>query len=257
MKHNSLHPRNVRIEDAQELDHDQLKTRTTIALKKLGEQRFSSEPGGYSLDNWGKGVSVLLDDFEEKMGEERLTSEYMARRRELNDFISNPVSTASIDGDISEVARKMADAKGRIDAERRRIKTRLAELTNEQAKVSAELSAEREKAAGQAAKMPPPSLFRRLTRRESKAQEVSRDLADELETKLRSLNAETREQQELLKSIEARSPKSPSGEDWKLLDSLQARLDALEAERTEKVQLAGVRGVITASIADAISKTPT
>ena len=65
------------------MDYNQLKTRTIIALDKLGHQKFSSEPGGYSLENWMKGVNLLLDDFEEKMGAARLPSAYAERRREL------------------------------------------------------------------------------------------------------------------------------------------------------------------------------
>jgi hypothetical protein len=254
MKNQSFHPRKIRIQEVPELDYEQLKSRTTIALKRLGEQKFSNEPGGYSLDNWAKGVNILLNDFEEKMGEGRLTSEYLARRRELNNLLSNPISTSSIDRDISEIRHEIADANDRIEAERVRIASSIAELKREQVRSSADLAQERDRISNLTEERSSGSFFRRLIAGDSKTQRDSRGLVEDLESKLDALNTEMLEQQRLLKSVQQRSPESPSAEEWKVLESLQTRLEALESERLENVQLVKVREVVTASIADAISK---
>jgi hypothetical protein len=60
-----------------------LKERTMIALLRLGEQRFSQEPGGYGFQNWMKNFNLLLDDFETQAGQGNLPKEYFAKRLEL------------------------------------------------------------------------------------------------------------------------------------------------------------------------------
>lgn len=254
MKNQPFHPRKIRIQETPVLDHEQLKSRTIIALKRLGEQRFSDELGGYSLDNWTKGMNILLDDFEERMGEGRLPSEYLARRRELNTLLSNPVSTDSIDRDISETRQKIADVDGRIGAERERITSKIAELNGEQARNSAELARERERVSKPAAEGSSGSFFRRLVGGNPKTPKDSSSRVEESESRLGVLNTEILEQQRLLKSTERRSPESPLAEEWKVLESLQARLGALESERLENLQLVKVREGFTTSIADAIAK---
>lgn len=256
MKNQPFHPRKIRIQQPPKLDHGELKNRTIIALNRLGQQRFSDEPGGYSLDNWARGMNILLDDFEEKMGEGRLPSDYFEKRRELDGLLAKPVSTSSIDRDISEVRRKMADTDGRIEAETKRIASRIAELRNEQARHSAELAKAQSKTSDPTAGRSSGSFFRRLVARNPGSPQSSKARVEELEAGLGVLNKEILEQQKLLKSVERRSPESPLAEEWKTLDSLQARLGALESERSESVQLAKAREGITASMADTISKIP-
>jgi hypothetical protein len=254
MKNQSFHPRKIRIQKAPELDREQLKGRTIIALKRLGEQRFSDEPGGYSLDNWAKGLNILLDDFEEKMGKGLLTSQYLARRRELNGLLSNPVSTSSIDGDISEVRQKIADIDAKIEAEKAQVTSRIAEIKGEQVRSSAELARERERVANLAAERSSGSFFSRLIGGGQKSLKDSNSRVEEFESRLGVLNTEMLEQQKLLKSVERGSPESPLAEEWNASKSLQIRLEALESERLENVQLVKVREGVTTSIADAITK---
>ena len=73
MKNRSFHQRKIRIQETPKLDFDQLKARTITALNKLGQQTFSPEPGGYALENWTRGVKILLDEFEEKAGAARVS----------------------------------------------------------------------------------------------------------------------------------------------------------------------------------------
>ena len=257
MKNQPFHPRKIRIPEDTKLDYDQLKSRTIIALNRMGQQRFSSEPGGYSLDNWIRGMNILLDDFEKGTDEEKLSSDYFAKRRVLNELLSKPIPTESIDRDISEIRQKMAETDGRIEAERARIASRIDELKNEQAKCSAELAREQARASNPAAERSSGSFFRRLIGGNSKtSRQNSEGSVEELESRLGALAAEMTERKKLLKSVGSRSPESPVAEEWKVLQALQSRLEELESERSESMQLARVREGITASIAGEISKAP-
>ena len=257
MKNQPFHPRKIRLPEDSKVDHDQLKSRTIIALNRLGRQRFSGEPGGYSLDNWIRGMNILLDDFEGRTGKERLSSEYLATRRELNELLSRPVSTATIDRDISEIEQKMADANGRVEAERARIASRVDELKNDQSRCFAELAKEQASVSDQAAERRSGSFFRRLIGGNSKTSPKDHEgRVEELESKLGALETEAQEQKKLLKAVDQRSPESPVAAELKELEALQSRLDVLESERSESMQLVKVREAITASIADAISKMP-
>jgi hypothetical protein len=257
MKNQSFHQRKIRVQETPNLDYDQLKSRTIIALNRLGQQRLSNEAGGYSLESWARGVNILLDDFEEKMGAERLSPNYVERRRELNDLLSKEVSTSSIDESIFDLKRDAANAEDRIAEGRARLVSRVAELESEQDSCSAELVRERERIASKAADQGSGSLLKRIFKGNSKTSaRDSRTTVKELESKLEVLSNDILGQQKLLKLVDRNSPDSPLAEQRKGLESLQARLDALENERLEKVQLVKEREEITSSIANAISGTP-
>ena len=257
MKNQSFHQRKIRTQETPKLDPDQLKSRTIIALSRLGQQKFSNEPGGYSLENWVRGVNILLDDFEEKMGKGKLSPDYVEKRREMNDFLSKPVSTSSIDESIYNVKRDAADAEGRIAEGRARLVSRVAELKSEQDSCSAELERARERIASQAAEQSSESLLKRLFKGNSKTSAKDPGTrVKELESKLDALSSEILGQKRLLKLVDQHSPDSPYADEWKTLESLQTRLDALDSERLEKVQLVKEREEIASSIADTISGMP-
>jgi hypothetical protein len=257
MKNQSFHQRKIRLPETPELDYDQLKSRTVIALGKLGHQKFSTEPGGYSLENWIRGVNILLDEFEGKMGEGKLSPDYIAKRHELNDRVSEPVSTTSIDESISSLNQNLADVQGRINAGREHLVSKVVELKNERDRCSTELVQEQERISSLETVQKPDSFLKRLLGGGSKTS--TKDLetdVKELESRIGLLSDEILEQQRLLRLFDQHSPESQSAEDWKVLESLQTRLGALASERVEKVQLVKEREEITASIADTISKMP-
>jgi chromosome segregation ATPase len=254
MKNQSFHPRKIRIQETPKPSYDELKTRTVNALNKLGQQTFSTESGGYSLDNWVRGVNLLLDGFEEEVGKERLSPAYLEKRRLLNDSVSRPVSTSSIDEEISDLRRKIANLDGKMSSERTGIASRLSDLRDEQSRCAAELAQEKDRVSSQEAAQNSDSIFRRLLRGKSKpAANEPETRTKELESKLVTLSSEILEQQKLLKSVDQSPAESPLAEVWNELKSLQARLDALEGERLQMVQLVKEREEITASMANEIS----
>jgi hypothetical protein len=255
MKKQEFHRRKIRFSERPKLDYEQIKARTIIALDKLGHQKFSAEPGGYSLENWMKGMNLLLDEFEEKMGAAKLPSEYAEKRRELTDCMSKPVDLSSIDNSMAELRQNEEEVVRRFDEARAQAAAKVDELRDEQARFSAELVEEKERLSAAAAEQRSGSFFRRLFgRRSTPPADASEGKVEELESRLRALPDEILEQQRTVKSIDQRSSESPWAEDWKKLESLQVRLKELENERLEKVQLVREREATTASIASAISR---
>lgn len=236
------------------MDYEALKSRTITALNKLGQQKFSTEPGGYSLENWTKGVNILLDEFEEKMGEGKLTSDYHVKRREMESFLSRPISTSSIDEGIAELGQKLAEVEGKIETGRTGLVSKIAELKGEQERSSAELAEEQRRISTPAEDKRSGSFLRRVFVGKPKAPKIAESHIKELESRLDGLANEIPLQQKILKSVDQHSPESPFAEEWRALESLKQSQGALQSERLEKVQLVKERQEITASVADAISR---
>jgi len=254
MKNQSYHQRKIRIQEAPKLDFDQLKARTINALSKLGQQKFSTEPGGYAIDNWIRGVNVLLDEFEEKAGVARLSPEYLASRHELNERLSKPVQVASIDEDISQLNTSISGIENKIETERALIVSRVSELKTAQARYSGELERERRRVADAPAAQGTNSLFNRLLSRNKTPTKDPENRISELESKLAILPDEILDQKKKLSMIDLRSPESQFAEEWKQLETMQTRLNQLEEERSDRIQLVKERAEVTGSIADAISR---
>ena len=257
MKKQDIHHRKVRFSEATPIDNDQLRTRTIFALNKLGHQKFSSEPGGYSLENWIRGLNLLLDDFEEKIGAAKLPPDYANRRRELTNWLSKPVDLSSIDKGISELRQSEEEILRKLDEARTQNSSRIDELRAEMARRSAELEEEKRRVSSIATEQRSDSIFKRLFGGNSKPPvDASENRVEEMESRLRVLANEILEEQKSLKSIEEHSSLSPLAEEWGRLESLQARRRELENERLEKVQLVREREELTASIAETISRIP-
>jgi len=245
----------VKYSDPAQPDFDQVKARTMAALDKLGHQKFAAESGGYTLENWVRGVGLLLDEFEKRVGEARLPKEYVEKRRLLTDYLLRPVDTSAIDDSISELRQKEAEVVRKLGGERDRTKARIEELRRE----AAERTAEQTKSEAQPSDLPEPtrpgSFFRRVfSRGSASAAREQNEKRAESEKKLQSLQRELSEQQKVLKSIDQRSPDSPTAEDWKSLDSLQGRIRELENERLEKTQQVIERAEFATSLAEVISR---
>lgn len=254
MKNQSFHPRKIRIQETPRPNYDELKARTINALNKLGQQRFSTESGGYSLDNWIKGVNMLLDVFEKEVGSGLLSPAYLEKRRQLNDYMSRPVSTSLIDEEISVLRRKIADVEGRIDSERAQIASKLTDLRDEQSRCSEELIQEQDRISSEAVPRSSGSILRRLLGGNPKPPTKDPESrVKDLQSRFDTLSSEILEQQKLLVSIDKRSAESPYSSEWNELDSLRTRLDALDGERLGMVQLVKEREDVTASIAKEIS----
>ena len=201
-------------------------------------------------------MNILLDEFEEKAGAAKLSQEYFARRHELNDRLSRPVPTASIDEEISELRKNMSAIESRISAGRARIVSEISELKAEQTRCSGELEREQRRVAGAASEQNADSIFDRLFGRNKSQANNPESRIKELESKLAILSNEVLERQKQLKTIDIRSSESGFAEEWDQLESIQTGLVELENERVDRVQLVKERAEVTASMAEAISRIP-
>jgi hypothetical protein len=235
-------------------EYEELKARTIAALDKLGHQKFSAESGGYSLENWTRGVNLLLDEFEKKVGSTNLPPEYAEKRREMNNCLSKPVDVSSIDQKMSELRKAEAEVSHRIDEARGQASSRIEGLQSELARCSADLAEEKRRLPSTAARQRSAPFLRRLFGGNSKsAAEVSEDKVKELELKLNTLTNEILEQQKSLKLIDQHPRGSPWAEEWAKLESIRPRLKQLEDEKLERMQLVREREEFTKSIASTIS----
>lgn len=242
------------MQETPELDFGQLKARTINALNKLGQQKFSSELGGYALENWVRGVNVLLDEFEDKAGAPRLTPEYKASRQVMNDHLASPASTSSIDSEMSELRANMSAIEGRIEGERAATVSRISKLKIDQARLLAELERERGLVGGTTPEPQTSSYIVRLFGRKRNPTKNPENRISDIESKRAIVLNEILDQQTQLKTLDLRSPESPFAEDWKRLDSIRTRMKELENQKLDRIQLVKERIELTGPIADAISR---
>ncbi len=247
-------PRETRYFESSQVDYDQLRTRTIVALDRLGHQKFSSEPGGYSLENWMRGVNLLLDGFEEQMGATKLPSEYTEKRRELTYRLSSPPDLSSVDSSISEVRRNEEEIVQRLHEARAQGSSRIDDLRAELARSSAELEEEKGRVSGALPAPRSDSVLKRLFgRKPSPAPDTTGDRVEEIESRVRFLAGAVLDEQKSLRSMDEHSPESSWAEDWRRLEAFQARRKELENERSEMAQFVKEREELTTSIAEMIS----
>jgi hypothetical protein len=97
-----FHKHKIKLSEENHTDFSTLKERMTLALEKLGNQKFSPEPGGYSFSNWLTSFNMLLDDFEQKVGTGNLPKDYYDSRQRLTAELLKPIDTSEIDAEIGK-----------------------------------------------------------------------------------------------------------------------------------------------------------
>lgn len=102
-KKQEFHKHKLKLTEQEHLDFHKLKERITLALEKLGNQQFSSEPGGYTFQNWMTSFNLLLDDFEEKAGPKNLPKDYYESRQMLTAELLRPLDTSEIDSELEKL----------------------------------------------------------------------------------------------------------------------------------------------------------
>ena len=106
-KKQEYHKHRLKFTPEEHLSLEQLKERVSIGLDRLGNQVFSSEPGGYSFHNWMTSFNLLLDDFEEKCGPVNLPREYFDARLEMSAELQKPVDTTEADTEIQRIEKEI------------------------------------------------------------------------------------------------------------------------------------------------------
>ncbi|MDA4122969.1 MAG: hypothetical protein OK456_07310 [Thaumarchaeota archaeon] len=239
-------------------DLDKIKERTVSALEHLGQQKFSGEPGGYDTKSWVKSLKLLLQDFESKVGEDRLTADYTKEKNEVLENLSKDPDTSEIEGQIESIRKEEVEVKNRLDLETDRVAARIVEVRNENERHSKELESEKSKLEKLNEERKQVSFFSKLVGKKGPSTRPVEDRMTELKLLLASLEAERVSLANARESIN-RNPTpgtDPYGEDWKRLDEAGKRIGELEAEVKSRMQRSQERADAAERLAKLVSTMP-
>ena len=233
------------------------KTRVLEGLAHLGQQKFSTEPGGYDLTHWLRGLNLLLDDFEAKMDEEQqLPVEYHERRKEVESKFAAGVDVSQIESEMGTLRKEESEIRTTMDREKERIIARLIALRVEKDGKAKEIVEQQAVLEEMRAKRKSASFLSKLSGRSRQpTEEVEQKIAG-LEDGVASLEEEAVGLQGDRASLE-RAGGTPPGryeQQWVRLAAIGERLRELEAQLQERSQLAKERETATALLADIISR---
>ena len=270
------HRHKLKYVEQEPVDFEHLKTRTTASLQKLGQQVFSTEPGGYSFQDWMKSFNFLLDDFEEKVGASNLPKEYPQRRLELTNDLLKLVDTPEIDSELERIRKEQEELNNGIlkrdlerkraaEEERRKMSSEIDVLRKQQRECAAEIEVAKvsleEKKKSKKSSSSSSSFFRKLFSSKKSPDPNSMEgitiKIKDLEEKVKNAEEQIVKLQEERNSSNAKTDSSQSTleteEERVKLDSLKAELDSLQAKKAERLQLAEKRVEITGAMSAIIS----
>lgn len=273
-KKQEFHRHKVRyVEEEQQLDFPKLKERVSISLQKLGQQVFSAEPGGYSLQDWMKSFNFLLDDFEEKIGPSNLPKDYFAKRQELTVEILKPVDTSDLDIAVEEIQKEEYQIKQmileadrarrqKLEEERLSAENKIGTLKKDRESTFQRIEKDKEEARRkkEAEANGKQSFFKRLFGSSKNSTtpntpENRRIAEQESEAERIQKEIDVLEQENISKAEEADSAhKSDIKEESARLEELRERIGELESIRAERLQLSEKRLQITTTMAEKISQ---
>lgn len=274
-KKQEFHRHKVRyVEEEQQLDFPKLKERVSISLQKLGQQVFSAEPGGYSLQDWMKSFNFLLDDFEEKVGLANLSKDYFTKRQELTVEILKPVDTSDLDLAVEEIQKEEDQIKIRIveqdrarrqklEEERHSAEDKIGTLKKNRESTLQQIEKEKEEARKkkEAEASGKQSFFKRFFGSSKKSSASSntpqnkRIAEQESEAGRIQNEIDALEQENVSKAEVADSAhKNDIKEESIRLEELRERTGELESIRAERLQLSEKRLQVTSIMAETISQ---
>jgi DNA repair exonuclease SbcCD ATPase subunit len=253
-------------------DLNLLKDRTMISLVHLGEQRFSEEPGAYSLDNWMKTFNLLLDDFEDQAGPENLSEDYYTKRLEVSSLLAKSMQPSpELDSEISKLREEELGLRNSIVATKE--KSKAAKESEERKDRIKSLEAEKdrnlelfEKAKNSVAhkkKEIQDSLkwSRRIFGGSKPMNGISlqtlQERVSELQTRIEGIEKKISEQRKKLEFIESTNSSDLEGASEELqvkLDELNLKLEELDSKKLEESQLLEQRKQATNAMREQISK---
>jgi hypothetical protein len=249
-----IHKR-ARFEESEGLDPEKVRARTILALDRLGHQVLSTEPGGYDLEDWMRSLNSLLDDFEEKVGAERVTDEFRARRQEAMGHLVPSSSARDIDSEIEKLIQDQEAARAAVEEAERTATVRLASLREERDACGRELKVEKEKLAEIREARQSRQFFSRILRAGPSTEEAEASV-EKLESKLKGL------EEEIERSRKARSAARGGAigegdsaylEARQKLEVARNKLLDLQASKQNLLQLAQEREIATQTISGMIS----
>ncbi|MHB8567105.1 MAG: hypothetical protein ACYC7D_06390 [Nitrososphaerales archaeon] len=268
-KKQEFHRHKIKYVEEQHLDFIELKERVMLSLQKLGQQVFSSEPGGYSLQDWMRSFNFLLDDFEERAGGTNLSKEYFDKRQALTAEILAPIDTSDIDQQAEGIRKEEDEIKlklleqgiartQRLDQEKRSADSKIGSLKKERNNALLQIKREKEHVTkSEREPVKSPSLFKRFFSRSST------ETLDPNERKIKELEQKAEKLQDEIQALENENDSKTSQansankdqikEESERLATLRERLGELEASRAQRMQLSEKRERITKAMSEMIS----
>jgi hypothetical protein len=239
--------RRAHFQESERLDPNEVRARTILALDKLGHQVISTEPGGYDLRAWLRSLNSLLDDFQEKVGTDPITDEFLARRQEANLSLVPQTASEGVDQELEKLNQEEEAAREALAEVERKVVARRTSLKEERDACVKELKAERERLAGikEARKIRP--FFSRVLNTGPSTEQADARVA-ELEVKLKELEEEI----DRPRSAQGEAD-SAQVEAMRRLEDVEKRLADLHSNRQARLQLANEREVAAQKISGAIS----
>jgi hypothetical protein len=243
------------LQEAERLDTEQLRARTTLALERLGHQVLSTEPGGYDLQDWMRNLNSLLDDFQEKIGADRVTAEFREKRSAaLVPLVQRP-GPQDIDSEMEKLLREEATAKDLLADVAKKAAAKLATLKDEREACDKEIKLARDDLAELREAKQSRKFFSRLTGGGPSTDEAEARLAQLLSKQAR-LDAEIEGHRRARSGLVGKAPDegdSASVETQVRLEAIQKRLGELQTARQEILQLSHEREAATNAISEMIS----
>jgi hypothetical protein len=255
------------------VDFASLKERTMVSLTHLGEQLFSDEPGGYTFENWMNSFNLLLDEFEEQAGTQNLPKDYFDKRFELTSSLAQSTKSSSdLDLQILKLREEELVLRNAISA--LRIKTKLDRESQERRERLKVLEAEKNRD------------YEHLEKGKRDLEEKKRQIQDSSKllkrlfgspktldkTSLETLEARVADISSKIEGIERKildqkkriefadriqildQTLGDPGELQSRFDMIHLRLEELEANRFEELQLLDERKQATGTLREIISK---
>jgi hypothetical protein len=263
-KKQEYHKHRLKFTPEEHLSFEQLKERVSIGLDRLGNQVFSSEPGGYSFHNWMTSFNLLMDDFEEKCGPVNLPREYFEARLNMSAELQKPVDTSEVDAEIQRIEKEILSVEENISEiarrsqkeaveERHEDDSKIQRLKKERTQTDTELE-KSQSALDELKKKVNQSLFKRLfTGSEALrlAQEKHESLTnrrEEIETNIRMLEEDRSKRQGAIKNFDHEIS------DLRLtLEGLKRNLGEVESKKQEALQISDKRKEVMKSMSAMIS----
>lgn len=247
--------RRVHLQESERPNPEEVRSRTIIALDRLGHQRLSTEPGGYDLDDWLRSLNSLLDDFQEKVGAERIPDEFRNRLQLTLLSLAAPSSSSEIDVETEKLTQDEAAANAALEELERQEESRLASLREERDACARELKIEKARLAEIKEARQSRQFFSRLMRTGPSTDQAEGKIV-ELESKLSRLEEEIERSRKAVSAFGGSGP-GPTGsahiEAQQKLESIRKRLLDLQNARQSTLQLAREREIATKEISDSIS----
>ncbi len=237
------------LQESERLNPEEVRARTIIALDRLGHQILSNEPGGYDLEHWMRSLTSLLDDFQEKLGSEKVSDEFRARRQAaLLSLAPRPVPDDVV-AEIEKHTKEEAAAMEAIAELERKAASTLASLREEREACAKDLRLEKKKLAEVREAKQTRQFFSRLLKAGPSTEQAEKSVAD-LEQKLSKLEEDI----DRLRKVRSASEGNPAYVDaLRKLDEARARLAELQSARQNSVQLTQEREIATKAISEAIA----